>query len=110
SNKEDDTEFVMARAVKDGAQVWSTQIGKVGPNMGPQYPGSRSTPTVDGDNLYALGSDGDLVCLRLADGGKVWHKSLRADFGGAPGMWAYAESPLVDGDVLVCTPGGKEAT
>jgi outer membrane protein assembly factor BamB len=110
SNTGKEVEFVQARHVKDGKPIWSTPIGKVGPNQGPQYPGSRSTPTVDGDRLYALGSDGDLVCLKTADGAKVWHKSLRDDFGGQPGMWAYAESPLVDGDVLACTPGGADAT
>ncbi|HEY2147586.1 MAG TPA: PQQ-binding-like beta-propeller repeat protein, partial [Pirellulales bacterium] len=110
-NKGTDDEFVEALAVKDGSQVWKTSIGKVGnPDQRPSYPGTRSTPTVDGDVLYALGSDGDLVCLDLASGSKKWAKSLREDFGGHPGQWAYSESPLVDGDVLVCTPGGKEAT
>ena len=71
---------------------------------------ARSTPTVDGDRLYALGSDGDLACLRTASGKLVWQKNLRSDFGGKPGKWAYSESPLIDGEVLVVTPGGKEAT
>jgi outer membrane protein assembly factor BamB len=111
SNKGTADEFVQARAVKDGEQAWSTRLGKVGnPNQRPNYPAARSTPTVDGDVLYALGSDGDLACLETATGKARWQKSLRADFGGQPGNWAYAESPLVDGDVLVCTPGGKEAT
>jgi outer membrane protein assembly factor BamB len=110
SNKGVDDEFVQARAVKDGKQVWSTRLGKVGPNQKVNYPGARSTPTVDGESLYALGSDGDLACLETATGKERWHKSLRTDFGGQPGAWAYAESPLIDGDVLVCTPGGKEAT
>ena len=110
SNKGMDNEFVQARAVSDGKPVWTTKLGKVGPNQGPPYPGSRSTPTVDGDVLYALGSDGDLACVKIADGAVVWTKNLRSDFGGKPGKWAYAESPLVDGDVLVCTPGGKDAT
>jgi outer membrane protein assembly factor BamB len=110
SNKGTDDESVQAREVKDGSPVWSTRIGKVGPNQGPQYPGARSTPTVDGERLYALGSDGDLACLETATGKPVWHKNVRTDFGGQPGPWAYAESPLIDGDVLVCTPGGAEAT
>jgi outer membrane protein assembly factor BamB len=105
-----DNEFVEARAVDDGQKVWSTTIGKVGPNQGMQYPGARSTATVDGELLYALGSDGDLVCLETAKGALRWRKSLRNEFAGKPGAWAYAESPLVDGDVLVCTPGGAEAT
>ena len=110
SNHGLDDEFVQALATDDGRQIWSMRIGKVGANKGPQYPGSRSTPTVDGEFLYALGSDGDLVCLDRAIGKVRWQKSLRSDFDGQPGNWAYSESPLVDGDRLVCTPGGSEAT
>jgi outer membrane protein assembly factor BamB len=110
-NKGVDEEFVHALAVSDGKEIWKTPIGKVGnPDQMPAYPGARSTPTVEGDVLYALGSDGDLVCLETATGKVRWQKSLRADFDGKPGKWAYSESPLIDGDVVVCTPGGKEAT
>jgi outer membrane protein assembly factor BamB len=110
-SKGTDNEYIEARNVADGNQVWSTRLGKVGhPEQKPPYPGSRSTPTVDGDRLYALGSDGDLVCLDLASGSLRWHKHLRDDFGGKYGEWAYSESPLIDGDVLVCTPGGDQAT
>ena len=43
--------------------------------------------------------------------GKIrWQKNLRSDFGGKPGKWAYSESPLVDGDAVVVTPGGSTAT
>jgi len=110
SDKGKDNEFIESRKVKDGKPGWTTRLGNVGPNQGPQYPGARSTPTVDGDLIYALGSDGDLVCVKLADGAEVWRKSLRKDFGGKPGQWAYAESPLVDGDALICSPGGSDAT
>ena len=60
--------------------------------------------------LYALGSDGELACVEIATGKIRWQKSLRKDFEGKPGDWAYSESPLVDGDTLVVTPGGSEAT
>lgn len=103
-------EFVQARKVSDGSKIWQTRIGKVAPNRGPQYPGARSTPTVVGDVLYALGSDGDLVCLDTKDGKERWHKHLQKDFGGKHGSWAYSESPLIDGDLLVVAPGGSEAT
>lgn len=110
SNKGTENEFVQALDTKDGKQVWSTTIGKVGPNQGPQYPGSRTTPTVDGELLIALGSDGDLACLETKTGKIRWQKNFRADFSGQPGTWAYSESPLVDGDAVVCVPGGGTAT
>jgi outer membrane protein assembly factor BamB len=110
ANKGMQEESLHALGVKDGKTVWSRKLGKVGVNRGPQYPGARSTPTVDGDMIYALGSDGDLACLEAKSGEVRWHKNLRSDFGGQPGRWAYAESPLIDGNVLVCTPGGKQAT
>jgi outer membrane protein assembly factor BamB len=110
SSKGMDDEYVEARSVNTGKTIWHARLGKVGPNQMAQYPCARSTPTIDGEYLYALGSDGDLVCVKAADGKEVWRKSLRHDFGGEPGLWAYSESPLVDGDLLVCTPGGKDAT
>ncbi len=104
-------EFALALSAKDGRRLWSVRLGKVGrPEQNPNYPGARSTPTVDGSLLYALGSDGDLVCLETAGGKQRWRKHLVADFAGRPGDWAYAESPLVDGDALICTPGGSNAT
>ncbi len=94
---------------KDGKPVWSTLIGKNGGGGG--YPGPRCTPTVDGDFVYVLGQFGDLVCLESATGKEVWHKNLIADFDGhMMSGWGYAESPLVDGDRLVCTPGGPKGT
>ena len=111
SNRGMENEFVQALSTQDGKAVWTTRVGNVGnPGQDPPYPKARSTPTVDGDAIYALGSDGDLVCLDTGSGTLRWQKSLRKEFGGIPGTWAYAESPLVDGDVLVVTPGGAEAT
>jgi outer membrane protein assembly factor BamB len=110
ANHGSDNEFVQARSVKDGSEIWTTRLGNVGRNQGPQYPGARSTPTVDGALTYALGSDGDLACVETRTGNVRWQKSLRSDFDGKPGNWAYAESPLIDGELLICTPGGSEAT
>ncbi len=104
-------EFVAALAVRDGQKAWTSRLGSVGnPKQQPNFPAARSTPTIDGDWIFALGSDGDLVCLRRADGKIRWHKHLRTDFGGQPGAWAYAESPLVDGEAVICSPGGAQAT
>jgi outer membrane protein assembly factor BamB len=109
-NKDIDNEEVIALSATDGKLIWSTRIGSVGANRGPQYPAARSTPTIDGDKLYALGSNGDFACLETATGKVVWSKSFRDDFAGAPGSWAYAESPLVDGDLVISSPGGASAT
>jgi outer membrane protein assembly factor BamB len=105
----DAAEFALALDEKTGAKIWEVPIGKVGKNRGPQYPGTRSTPTFDGDRLYCLASDGELVCLEAAGGAMVWKKHLRNDFGGADGNWAYSESVLIDGHALICTPGGQSA-
>ncbi len=104
-------EGVVALHAADGRTLWRTRLGPVGnPKQNPNYPAARSTPTVDGAVLYALGSDGDLACLETATGQVRWRKNLRTDFAGKHGEWAYAESPLVDGEALICTPGGTEAT
>ncbi|MEX2142292.1 MAG: PQQ-binding-like beta-propeller repeat protein [Pirellulales bacterium] len=110
-NPTEKDELVHALSIKDGSQIWATRVGGVGENpAGQNYPGTRATPTVDGALLYVLGSDGDLACVERSSGNIQWQKNLRSDFGGQPGRWAYAESPLIDGDVLVCTPGGADAT
>jgi outer membrane protein assembly factor BamB len=109
TTKEND-EFTLALDEKTGETKWTAPIGKVGKNQGPQYPGTRATPTFDAGKLYCLSSDGELNCLNAADGKQVWQKSLRTAFDGKVGMWAYTESVLIDGDFLVCTPGGEKAT
>jgi outer membrane protein assembly factor BamB len=111
SNRGMDNEFVQALSIQDGRVLWTTRVGNVGnPNQDPPFPKARSTPSVDGNFVYALGSDGDLVCLDASNGKIRWQKNLRKDFGGQPHVWAYAESPLIDGDALIVTPGGAEAT
>jgi len=106
-----ENEFIEALDAKAGKRLWRTRLGNVGnPKQNPNFPAARSTPTVSSDVLYALGSDGDLACVETESGKVRWKKSLRADFGGKPGEWAYAESPLLVGDILICTPGGADAT
>jgi outer membrane protein assembly factor BamB len=99
-----DSSFVYALDAAGGKVVWSAKVGK--PGGGGGYPGPRCTSTVDGDLVFALGQHGDLVCLDAATGQERWRKSLAKDFSGQVGGWEYSESPLVDGDKLVCTPGG----
>lgn len=111
SNTGMDNEFVQAISAGDGKVIWKTRVGKVGnPDQNPSYPKARSTPTIDGAFMYVLGSDGDVACLDVKTGKVRWTKNVRREFGGQPGEWAYAESPLVDGDVVIVTPGGAQAT
>ncbi|MGL6094220.1 MAG: PQQ-binding-like beta-propeller repeat protein [Fimbriiglobus sp.] len=108
SAKKDGQEYCAALSVADGKPIWrvglKTSPGDFNDGWGG---GTRSTPTVDGDTLYALGSTGDLVALKLADGKEVWRKNLVKDFGGGIPVWGYSESVLVDGNNVICTPGGK---
>jgi len=72
------------------------------------YPGSRATPTVDGDGIYLLGGDGKIACYGTRDGKEVWTREM-ADFGGRPGGWGYSESLLVSGDRVYASPGGRKS-
>lgn len=110
SNRGED-EVVWALSEADGKELWAVRIGpalREGPPQGVEGPGS--TPTVDGDRLFALGAGGDLVCLETGDGKVVWQVNLMRDFGGRLPMWRYNESPLVDGDNVIVTPGAEDAT
>jgi outer membrane protein assembly factor BamB len=71
--------------------------------------GPGCTPAVDADRLYVIGMGGRLACLSVESGKILWQRSLTQDFGGVVPTWSYRESPLVDGDNLICTPGGPEA-
>ncbi len=88
-----------------GEILWKYLVGKDGGN----YKGPRCTPTIDGDALYALGQFGDFVCLDAKTGSERWTKNFPKDFKGKSGGWNYTESPLIDGDKVIVTPGGPES-
>ena len=75
-----------------------------------QGDGPRGTPTIDGSRVYALGGNGDLTCLDVTNGTTVWHVNLQKDLGGGRPGWGYSESPLVIGDLVIVTPGGRKGT
>ncbi|HUS34635.1 MAG TPA: PQQ-binding-like beta-propeller repeat protein, partial [Verrucomicrobiae bacterium] len=104
-------EMVWALSEKDGKEIWAVRTsGAPAQNWPQSKEGPSATPTVDGDRLYVIGLAGNLVCLQAADGKVVWQRNLVADFGGRAPMWSFRESPLIDGDKVICTPGGEEAT
>lgn len=91
----------------DGRLVWVTPIGRTVNNY--QGPGPRSTPTVDGDRVYVLTENGDLASLRIQDGRIAWQRNILRDFGGRNIGWLISESPLVDGNHVIVSPGGRGA-
>ncbi|MBI1309810.1 PQQ-binding-like beta-propeller repeat protein [bacterium] len=107
----DNSEYLLCFSREDGSPIWKLKTGNPWDNGAPDWQGSRSTPTVDGDRVYVLTPHGDLVCTGAADGVEKWRKNLKSDFGGRKGDgWGYGESVTVDGDRLICTPGGEKST
>ena len=89
-----------------GKKLWEYENGPVWEGS---YHGTRSTPTIDGDRVYDYSSLGELVCLNVETGQKIWGRNILADFEGENIIWALAESIRIDGDVLYCQPGGPKA-
>jgi outer membrane protein assembly factor BamB len=118
--------FVTALNAADGKQVWSAKFGQAGAPGWGGYEGPRSTPTFDADLratnaersllpradtgplLFAIGQYGDIAGFETTTGKERWHKDLVKDFGGTKPEWGFAESPLVDGEKVVFTPGGAK--
>lgn len=95
---------VVAIDAEKGEVVWSQPLTPEVPQHG--YEGSRSTPTVDGDRLYVVTSGGGIACLQTADGKIVWRRDFADWQGKMMSGWGFSESPLIDGDRVICTPGG----
>jgi outer membrane protein assembly factor BamB len=91
----------------DGKKVWTRKNGKAWKKS---YPGTRSTPTIADGLLYHLSGIGNLICLKAESGEVVWAVSILEKFGGRNIIWGLAESPLVIGDKVICTPGGKNVS
>jgi outer membrane protein assembly factor BamB len=109
SNRGED-EVVWALSEKDGKELWVKRLGpafRQRASQGREGPGC--TPTIDGERLYVEGLAGNVACLQVKDGKIIWQISMTEDFGGRAPTWSYRESPLVDGDKVICTPGGEGA-
>ena len=106
----DTTEHIRALDEKTGQPLWSAVLGPTQPQHRLMRWYTQRSPTVDGECLYAMSLLGDLVCLRTRDGIELWRKSYATDFAGQRGMFGYADCPLVNGETVICTPGGTEAS
>ncbi|MCP4172495.1 MAG: PQQ-binding-like beta-propeller repeat protein [Fuerstiella sp.] len=95
--------YCFAIDLKSGARKWVSQIGTTTRNV-------MATPSVGGEFVYVVDPDGELVCLNVSHGEIIWQRSFTEDFGGRlMSGRGYGESPLIDGDRLICTPGGADA-
>jgi len=100
------SEVVAAFEVPTGKELWRTTIG---PKKDTEFGnGPRATPTVDGDTLYVLGSEGNLAAVATSDGITRWEIKLQEALDSQPPYWGYATSALVDGDLLIIQAGGKD--
>ncbi len=103
----DGGQAVIAAKADDGSILWKKLLTSEKPKH--SYEGSRCTPSVDGDRLYVITSEGSITCLKLADGEIVWKRAFSDWKGKMMSGWGFSESPLVDGDKVLCTPGGENA-
>ncbi|HYF37121.1 MAG TPA: PQQ-binding-like beta-propeller repeat protein [Prosthecobacter sp.] len=103
----DAVEYLIALDAATGKEKWAAEVGALLKNDWGNGP--RGSPTVVGGKVYAMGGKGDLTCVNAADGKEVWRASMTA-LGGSVPTWGYCESPLVDGELVVCTPGGGKGT
>jgi len=111
STAEDADEYLSCFDRTSGKQLWKTKTGAAWTDGQPTWQSSRSTPTVDGDRVYVLSPFGVLLACSVADGRELFRVDLKNDLGGTKGdSWGYSESVTIDGDTLVCTPGGEKAT
>jgi outer membrane protein assembly factor BamB len=105
-------DFATALDEKTGRQLWAaylcTSIPETGIHTLMRWLSQRA-PTVDGDRVYYVTSSGNLVCVNSASGRLIWRKNYPKDFDSRLPGWTYCDCPLVDGDRLICLPGGTNA-
>jgi outer membrane protein assembly factor BamB len=101
-------EYVIAFDAASGKRLWEVANGQRFRNE--QGDGPRSTPTVDGDRVYAFGGSGDLTALDAATGRKIWSVNVVQTFGGSTPYWGYSESPLIVDDRIILNAGGRRAS
>lgn len=100
--------FAICLSMKDGSLKWKTIFGRASNSKDYNQDwggGPRSTPTVDGDQVFILSDIGILASLEKETGKIQWKTDLVKDHGGRIPYWGYSDSPLIDGTRVVATPG-----
>ncbi|MEZ5366688.1 MAG: PQQ-binding-like beta-propeller repeat protein [Bryobacterales bacterium] len=106
--QKDGRQYLIALDAKTGETAWEVRHGETyGNNRGN---GPRGTPTIDGERIYALGADGNLICASVSTGEKIWEVNLLAKFGGSNIKWGLSESPLIDRGRVIVNAGGPGAS
>lgn len=93
-----------------GQLLWKAANGKefMGSGYSANFPGSRSTPTVVGDLVYACSGMGRVACFEANTGKERWGIDMMQKFSGIMNAFGVSESMLIDGDKLFCYPGGSQ--
>ncbi len=104
----DGKQFLIALDAETGETLWKRFHGKMYSNR--RGDGPRGTPTVEGDRVYALGGDGNLICADSASGARIWEKNLLGAYRARNIRWGISESPLVDGNRVIVNAGGRGAS
>lgn len=104
-DSDEETEFALALDAATGRTLWRVPVGPIFHDVNGDGP--RSTPTVDSELVFVLGSRGRLAALRASTGETVWEMQITDAFEGELPTWAFATAPLVDGDRLVIEVGGS---
>lgn len=105
-----------------GKELWSFSYAATGRF---DHPGSRSTPTVDGDNVYTCGPIGDLYCISTTTHKPVWNKNVWKDFGGGTSVpasymnagpressfpiWGITQNPLIYRSLVIVAAQTSQA-
>ncbi len=100
-----DKDTVITAMDMSGEEIWKR---KNGPAYRRSHPGTRSTPTIVEGKLYHMNGDGDLICMDAGIGDTIWAVDVFEKFEGRMISWGISESPLVDGNNVICCPGGEE--
>jgi outer membrane protein assembly factor BamB len=88
-----------------GKLLWKRKYGL---EWHENYTGTRSTPTIIEDRVYFESGQGTVYCYNGNTGDKIWSVDLLNKFNAKNITWGMAESLLIEGDIIFCTPGGKE--
>ena len=93
--------------LSSGKELWNFAYDAPGSF---HHPGSRTTPTVDGNHVYTCGPLGDLYCVNTGTRKPVWNKNIWKDFGGDQlPRWAITQNPLISGNLLIVAPQTSQA-